>query len=365
MSEYQYYEFQTIGRTLDKVSLQKLEELSSRAIVTSSKAIYTYSYSDFRGDPKEILADYFDIMLYLTNFGERQLMFRLPLNLIDPSKLDIYCREDVISYSIHGDFLVLDLSIYDEEGGGWVEGEGLLDNLIMIRNDLLLGDFRALYMVWLAAIQFYLIGEDEFEPPIPDNLKKLPNRLNCLIDYFKLNNFLVKAAAELSTEVTKSAEVLEKLITNLADQEKNQFLLGLLNDEPDLKIKFEKKLEDCISKNGKKNQFNPRSAGELKDSAEKIYDQENKKIKMEKEEIRNKQLQLLVGQEGKIWGEINNFMSLKTAKGYDMAVKLLHDLKDLSTYLNKSNLFKIEIDKIKQDYSRLSLFKRKLSEKGL
>lgn len=97
MSEYQYYEFRTDGRTLDETARKELRQLSSRAIVTSTQAIYTYSYSDFRYDCKEILADYFDIMLYLSNFGTRQLMVRLPIDLIEPSEIDSYCVPEVIS----------------------------------------------------------------------------------------------------------------------------------------------------------------------------------------------------------------------------------------------------------------------------
>jgi len=43
MSEYQYYEFRTDGRTLDEAARKELRQLSSRAIVTSTQAIYTYS----------------------------------------------------------------------------------------------------------------------------------------------------------------------------------------------------------------------------------------------------------------------------------------------------------------------------------
>ena len=139
----------------------------------------------------------------------------------------------------------------------------------------------------------------------------------------------------------------------------------MLHDEPDLKIKFEKRLEDFIPKNEVKNQSPKRSSEELRNLAERIEEQEDKRIRKEKEELRIKQLQLLVGKETEIWKEINRGVSLKTAKGYDMAIKLLHDLKDLSTYLNKVGLFQIEISKIKQDYSRLSAFIRRLSMSGL
>lgn len=59
MSEYQYYEFRTDGRTLNADARKELNKLSSRAIVTSTQAIYTYSYGDFRYNCEEILADFF------------------------------------------------------------------------------------------------------------------------------------------------------------------------------------------------------------------------------------------------------------------------------------------------------------------
>jgi hypothetical protein len=62
MSEYQYYEFQTIDRPLIKAEQQAVSLLSSRVQLSSTRAIFTYSYGDFRGDPKELLVQYFDAM---------------------------------------------------------------------------------------------------------------------------------------------------------------------------------------------------------------------------------------------------------------------------------------------------------------
>ena len=41
----------------------------------------------------------------------------------------------------------MDLS--EEEGGGWIEGEGSLSGLIPLRNDILQGDYRSVYLAWL------------------------------------------------------------------------------------------------------------------------------------------------------------------------------------------------------------------------
>ena len=78
MSEYQYYEFQTIDRLLTEAERAEVEELSSHIDVAASQAVVTYSDGDFRHDPKQVLGRYFDAGLYLANWGTRRLMFRFP-----------------------------------------------------------------------------------------------------------------------------------------------------------------------------------------------------------------------------------------------------------------------------------------------
>ena len=52
-------------------------------IVTSTQAIVTYSWGDFKHDPKQVLLGCFDAFLYNSNFGVRELMFRLPRDLVE------------------------------------------------------------------------------------------------------------------------------------------------------------------------------------------------------------------------------------------------------------------------------------------
>ena len=83
MSEYQYYEWQTIDRPLTASEQREVGGLSSHMdTVTSTQAIVTYSWGDFKHDPQKVLLKYFDAFLYDSNFGTRQLMFRLPKNLV-------------------------------------------------------------------------------------------------------------------------------------------------------------------------------------------------------------------------------------------------------------------------------------------
>lgn len=71
MSEYQYYEFQAVDRSLTDAEREEISALSSRVNLSPWRAVFTYSYGDFRGDPEKLLAKSFDAMLYLANWGSR------------------------------------------------------------------------------------------------------------------------------------------------------------------------------------------------------------------------------------------------------------------------------------------------------
>ena len=107
ISDYQYYEFRAIDRALTDAEQADVAKLSSRVDLSPHRAVFTYSYGDFRGAPEKLLAKSFDAMLYLPNWGSRWLYFRFPRKLISPEALAPYCVDDCISTSTSGDFVVL------------------------------------------------------------------------------------------------------------------------------------------------------------------------------------------------------------------------------------------------------------------
>ncbi|MBM2835763.1 MAG: hypothetical protein HW406_2924 [Candidatus Brocadiaceae bacterium] len=115
MSEYQYYEFRAIDRPLTETQKSKISALSSRAHVTSHMAYFVYNYGDFRGNPEQLMRDYFDAMVYMTNWGSRRLMFRIPLSLIDTKKAELYCVSEEINAIATKEGVVLDMNFHDEE----------------------------------------------------------------------------------------------------------------------------------------------------------------------------------------------------------------------------------------------------------
>ena len=130
MSEYQYYEFQAIDRPLTEEEQRAVARLSSRVDPHPRRAVFTYSYSDFPGQAKEVLAKYYDAMLYLANWGSRQLAFRFPKPLVDVEQMRQYnvvtvdYPSDAIGVYTRGEYAILNIQLDEDEGSGWIEGEG-------------------------------------------------------------------------------------------------------------------------------------------------------------------------------------------------------------------------------------------------
>ena len=101
MSEYQYYEFQAVDQPLDKQDIEALRALSTRARVTATSFTNHYEWGNFRGDPLRLMERWFDLHLYLANWGSRRLC--LPTFVFWPKKTTRWKRiRSVISLSALG-----------------------------------------------------------------------------------------------------------------------------------------------------------------------------------------------------------------------------------------------------------------------
>ena len=256
MSEYQSHEWQTIDRVLTPEEQAAVNGLSSHIDVSSSRAVVTYHWSNFRHDPKQVLLKYFDAYFYLANWGSLRLMFRFPKGLLDEADIEPYCVDEYITFETLGQYQVLDLDFNPEDGGGWMEAEAGLSHFVRLRADLLEGDYRLLYLAWLKAMTFYGIPDDEeyeegdvdspaydHEPPIPPGLKKLSPALQNFVQVFELDPFLVQAAAEASLDLKKALAVdYGDLVARLSRSECDDFLTRLAEGDPGVGLALRKRL---------------------------------------------------------------------------------------------------------------------------
>lgn len=380
MSEYQYYEFQSVDRRLTQSEQEALSQLSSRARISSSKAIFVYSYGDLPGNEKELLVKYFDAMFYIANWGTIQLMFRFPKGLIDVEQMRTYCIEDIVEVSELNNYVILEISINEEEGfDDWIEGEGSLSSLIGSRQEILQGDYRLLYLAWLKAITYLeeLDDEDEgdeddqddeqerLEPPVPPNFGKLSPSLQAFIHIFEVDEHLLKAA--ISASVTKRSipeKNLKEAIKKLDCSEVDNFLIRLLNGEANLSIELTKKLSGMIEV---KKEDNPgkRTIRQLLESAKKAEIQEEYTKKELAKAARIRELDALAKREAAAWEDVDALIQKGTSKSYDDVVPLLLNLRDLAEHQNQTVKFFKRVQQLHDRYSSRSGLKRRLLKANL
>jgi hypothetical protein len=377
MSEYQYHEWQTLERPLAAAEQKAVNELSSHIDVTSTQASVTYNWSSFRHDPINVLARYFDAYLYLANWGTRRLAFRFPKELVDVVAIETFCDEYHTNIKTVGDVQILEFDMDEEEGSDeWIDERGLLSTLARLRDDILQGDYRTLYLAWLKAMTLESGGYDEDEddpdnffnepePPLPAGLKHPTPPLNAFMDFFEIDPFLVAAAAELSPSLSPAQQAdFAPLISRLTRQECDEFLLKIVNTEPGAIAALRKKLSS-FEKPKPSIQNNPRTFGDLLRTAEKIRQAE---FNRQAEERRNKhiaEMQELAKREAQTWKDVEN--TLKggyTASNYDYATTLLDKLQQLAEFQGTQSNFDVRLRALVEEYKGCSALIGRWKKKG-
>lgn len=376
MSEYQYYEFQAVDRPLTPTQRDELRAYSSRAKITANSFINSYNYGDLKGNPEKWMEKYFDAFLYFANWGSHWLMLRLPKKLIDQDIAEAYCADESFYCIVKADVLIFSFRSEDE-GGNWSEEGGWLTSLLPIRSDLMAGDYRALYLGWLTAVQSEEIDDDILEPPVPPGLGNLTASLDRLADFLRLDRDLIAAAAESSlhkeTAIISRQEIVQ-WIQHLSTQEKEAILFRVIErDDPHLGVEFRQRVR--IEREGRVTppKGSQRTAGEIRARAE-ILTEERKRIETEKRvrnqirrkqedvERRKKQLESMAGKEDIFWDKVEKLISTKQPKRYDEAVSLLQDLKDLADYKDHVSVFSSQMRALVSKHIRKDTLIKKIQQ---
>ncbi len=342
MSEYQYYEWQTVDRLLTEAEQDAVGRLSSHIDVSSSRAVVTYSWGDFKHDPKQVLSRFFDAHLYLANWGSRRLIFRFPAGLLNRKVIQAYCVRYRITYETLGKFDVLDLNLGDEEGSGdWIEGEGSLSGLVPLRDDLIQGDYRLLYLAWLKAVpnQDNAPSRDRkssvskhLDPAISPGLRQLSPPLKRFVDQFDISPSLIAAAAEMSTALAKIPEPdFRPLTAQLSREECDGFLCRFAQGDTTTGMELKKRLLSLMPSQ-QVAQAVRLSIGELLKRADEIEEARKRERKEEARRKHHADMEALAGREEEIWQEVESLVESKQPKHYEVAVQLLARLKELSEF---------------------------------
>ena len=353
MSEYQYYEFRAIDRPLDHKEMDELRALSTRAEITPTSFTNTYHWGDFKGDPSALMNRYFDAFAYVANWGTHRLMFRIPRGFLDVDTAQEYCDGEVVSLTARKEHVVLEFSSNVDPDDEWTEGEHWMPSLVSIRDELMRGDLRALYLGWLASFPERgwhddEVNDDEMEPPVPSGLAKLSAPLRALADFLRVDDDLLEvAAAGRSGEpaAAPSRAEMARWVKALPAAEKEAYLVRFLAEEGDvvLRADLSRRFREATAPRGKGHAraVERRSVVQLlaardalaeekaRNAAEKAAT-ERARREREQAEARAKYLDDLALREPATWCKVEQLVATKRPKDYDRAVALLVDLRDLA-----------------------------------
>jgi hypothetical protein len=370
MSEYQFYEFQAIDRPLTADDQHYIHSLSSRVKLAGGNAQFTYHYGDFRGKVEEVLDRCFDMMVYVANFGVRQLLIRLPKAIVDPKTFAPYCAEDGISVTTTKKSVILNISLVREDYYAWInDEEGYLTELLPLREELLQGDRRVLYLAWLAsgfAEDMSADLEEFIEPPVPAGLKKLSPALQSFAKLFVVDQDLIAIASESSAALQPAAaEPFADWIAALSDKERKAYLLRLVEGDvqvgAELKLHLRQKFGTVQKSVG---ESTGRTLADLVAITEEKKTQRDRQIQKTAAKARQKYLQDLAPKVDQIWQEVDRLIDCKQPKYYDEALTHLVDLRDLAESQGNLIPFRRRIQNLQQQYSNRPALISRLQKLG-
>lgn len=368
MAEYQFYEFLAIDRPLTNEERKFVSSLSSRTEASLYGATFVYHYGGgISSRIDNLMAKYFDAMLYIANWGSARLMFRFPAGAVDIELLQAYEFENAVIVATSGDFVILDMNYNQEEPfPGWIEGEGLLAQMVGLRQAILNGDMRALFLAWLQTAQiesqYEWTSTEDFSPvPIPYNLDKSSRELKVFADFFCIEEAVVKAAAKLSPDYERKTLDIDTTLSLLSANEKDYFLKKLVNGVPGLQATLLKRLRELQSDGSAPPEH---KLVRIETILEKV-DEATAEIEVREQEKLNKYLDGIAAKASQMWDEIYMLIGQKQVKAYEKAIEHLVELKKLAKHDGALDTFNLKIRDIYDKYPTLKGLHSRMRHKGL
>ncbi|MHC5056956.1 MAG: hypothetical protein ACYTKD_19930, partial [Planctomycetota bacterium] len=294
-----------------------------------------------------------------------------------------YCSGESASLEAKGEHVLL-YFLSQQEPEGWEEGEGWLSSLIPLRDDILAGDLRSLYLGWLLCVQAGDLEGDDTEPPVPPGLGDLSGSLKGLADFLRIDTDLVDVAAERSPgrgQVGPTRKELAAWISALPDSEKDALLLQVAADDArhlrrELLHRFREANKDTERSGAEDRDAQGRSVAQLLAAAE-ARAEEKRRCQAEREArqrerrareeaaARAKYLDELAPREAEVWSEVEELVASRLPKNYDRAAQLLKDLRDLAARSERSEESQARIRELRKRHAKKRTLLQRLDKAGL
>lgn len=360
MSEYQYYEFLAIDRLLSRDEMAELRALSTRAHITPVSFTNVYNWGDFKGDPKKLMQRYFDAHVYVANWMTAIFMIRLPIGALAKETAEAMAVDDILDFNPTKTHWIITWSLEDSEDYdrfGMEDGSGWMARLSPVRDELLRGDLRSLYIGWLAAVTGGMMDDDEMEPLSMSGLGNLTAAQHALAEFLEVDPDLL-AGVGLDSPVDQSRDTSDKDLDLWIDTLPRVDIKAVMKQlvegkgqqaERSMKNRFEAWQRGLQTD---KTDAPRRTVGELRKHAEAAEKTrlEKQKRERQKSEIEHRKkhesyLQKLSKDFPKAWKRVQQTVERGSGVAYDDACRSLVDLSEAYMLHASKERFQIELKK--------------------
>ncbi|QDV13104.1 hypothetical protein CA51_29900 [Rosistilla oblonga] len=386
MSEYQYVVFRAIDRPLDDKQLAFAEKQSSHSELSQWEMSVEYHYSSFRGDVDGLLRRGFDVHLAYANYGYREIRLRLPSGLPLPASIIpafLFCDGLQWKQDAKGNGGILSVAPFHESGEieeVW-DFDDYLNSLAKIREQLIGGDLRALYLLWLcAAYDDNEEPEEMVEPPVPHGLDKMPALSTELLPFFGHDPLILKAAAEgvPGFDPNNSDEdPVQDWVQSITEARSRALLQRLLKEDPvSVKAELLAELRESGSIDDWPTMVRGRTLDELLDATAEQREEANR-IQKKKDQAKAKRAAAKAEKERqarmdkmksapKTWlAEAEEIANTGGTANYKAAADILADLREAIGGDRGDQLARDCATKLAKDNPTLNMLKSALRKRGL
>lgn len=383
MSEYQYYEFAAIDRPLTRAEMAQLRAVSTRAEITSAGFVNHYEWGDLKADPSDWMRRYFDAFVYTANWCSCRLALRVPLATFRKTELRPFAGGHSLTIEASDEHWIIDWSLDESENYdrfGMDEGTGWMRRMAPLREELLRGDLRPLYLGWLAAAGE--LDDDAREPEVPPDMANLSPPQQALVEFIEIDPDMLAAAAAGRAQAS-SAQQDETAASALIDQwvgtwshEEMAAMLKLIAQGQGHEA--EREIRSRLATWRKAQRPSPASAvprrnvGQLRElarSATGVRQQREaeERAAQEAEDRRQREaiLRRLMADVDKRWATIDAQAQRGSASGYEQAVRALTDLAEGYALMSSRKDFDRALRRLLVRHATRGALLRRLTEAGL
>lgn len=382
MSEYQYYEFAAIDQPLNTAQMAELRARSSRATITPASFVNQYHWGDLKGDPIDWMRRYFDAFVYVANWCSCRFALRFPRAAFSERELSCFATEGRLRLDESPSHWVVEWALYeseDYERFGAEQGDGWMARLAGLRDELLRGDLRSLYLGWLAGVTAGEVGEDTLEPEVPPGLARLSAAQQSLAEFLEVDPDLLAAAAAGSPDLPEDAadadSGMDEWLEGIGLAEARAVLKQLLSGqsqqtERQLRARFLAWSKARAPQAAPAKALRPvaelwRQAETTQEARLRRAEEELALLKAEQRRRREARLATLATDFGSCWDALDKAAERGIASAYEEATRALADLTEAYARHGSPDEFEARFRRFAERHGRRTSLVRRLKAAGL